>query len=141
MDHKVTENLWQQLMQTDDLDWYLEENDAHFEHSDFFSLIGRVFDRKGMSKAMLAEKAGVSSVYVYQIFGRRRLPSREKLIGLCVGMNASIEECQGLLKAAGMARLHPQKRREAIIIFGLLHDWNLTRLNEKLYDENEQTLE
>jgi len=141
MKKKATDDLRQELMEVCDLGQYLKTNEEFFETTDFSVLIDQIFGRKGISKAKLAKRAGVSSVYVYQIFGGRRLPSRDKLISLCVGMSATVDECQSLLKAAGMAQLYPRSRRDTIIMYGLLHGLDLIEINEKLYDENELTLD
>lgn len=141
MKQKNTDDLRQELMSESDLHSYLKRNANRFEKSDFPRLINQVFDRKSITKARLARRAGVSGVYVYQIFGGRRLPSRDKLISLCIGMRATLEESQSLLRAAGMAELYPSSRRDSIIMYGIIHEMELVQVNERLYDEGESILE
>lgn len=141
MKRKATDDLRQELMEVCDLSQYLKNNEEFFETTEFSALIDQIFERKGISKAKLAKQAGVSSVYVYQIFGGSRLPSRDKLLSLCIGMQTTVDECQSLLKAAGLALLYNRSRRDTIIMYGLIHGLSIIDVNEKLYDENELTLD
>ena len=54
--------------------------------------------------------------------------------------NQNVEETQELLKLCGMAQLYPKLKRDAIIYYGLQHKLNLFEINDKLFDENEETL-
>ena len=51
-----------------------------------------------------------------------------------------MEEAQELLKLCGFAQLYPKIRRDAIIIYGLIHGVNLFEINDKLFSEDEETL-
>ncbi len=82
----------------------------------------------------------MSEVYLHQVFAGRRKPSRDRLICLCVGLEATLEESQRLLKQAAYAQLYPKLRRDAIIIHGILHHTALSEINDKLFAENEKTL-
>ena len=88
----------------------------------------------------MQKKAGMSEIYLHQIFAGRRNPSRNRLLCLCYGVEASVEETQELLKLCGMAQLYPKLKRDAIIYYGLLHKFSLFEINDKLFDENEETL-
>ncbi len=70
----------------------------------------------------------------------RRKPSRNRLLCLCFGLEASVEETQELLKLCGMAQLYPKLKRDAIIYYGLLHGLKLFEINDKLFDEDEEIL-
>ena len=70
----------------------------------------------------------------------RRKPSRNRLLCLCFGLEASVEETQELLKLCAMAQLYPKLKRDAIIYYGLLHGLKLFEINDKLFDEDEEIL-
>ena len=59
---------------------------------------------------------------------------------LCFGLSASLEETQELLRLCGLAELYPKVRRDAIIIYGLLHGMDLFAVNDRLFSEDEETL-
>ena len=140
MKKKNTDNLQQELMNAPDLNQFLSQNQKQFVNPNVAELLNRLFERKNISKASLAKQAGMSEIYLHQIFAGRRNPSRNRLLCLCFGLDASVEETQELLKLCGMAQLYPKLKRDAIIYYGLLHRLKLFEINDKLFEENEETL-
>lgn len=137
---KNTDSLQQELMETTDLTRFLVENQDQFVNINLADQLQELFRKKGGSKATLAKKSGMSEIYLHQIFAGRRNPSRNRLICLCYGLSATVEETQELLKSSGMAELYPKQKRDAIIYFGLQHQLSLMEINDRLFDENEETL-
>ena len=140
MKKKNTDGLQQELMDSPDLTLFLSQNQEQFVNKSVSELLNHLFGEKNISKAALAKKAGMSEIYLHQIFAGRRNPSRNRLLCLCYGLEASVEETQELLKLCGMAQLYPKLKRDAIIYYGLLHKLSLFEINDKLFDENEETL-
>ena len=140
MDKKNTDGLQQELMDSTDLSQFLSRNQEQFVDKSVAELLNHLFEKKNISKAALAKQAGMSEIYLHQIFAGRRTPSRNRLLCLCYGLEASIEETQELLRLCGMAELYPKLKRDAIIYYGLLHKLDLCVINDKLFDENEDTL-
>ena len=104
MEKKNTDNLQQELMNAPDLNQFLSQNQKQFVNPNVAELLNRLFERKNISKASLAKQAGMSEIYLHQIFAGRRNPSRNRLLCLCFGLDASVEETQELLKLCGMAQ-------------------------------------
>lgn len=140
MNEKNTDTLQQELMSTNNLDRFLTENDASFRDVPLQEAIQCIFDEKGMSKAQLAKQSGISEVYLHQLFSGRRFPSRSRLLCLCFGLGATVDEAQSLLQQARHAPLYSRDRRDAIVIFGLSHNMTLGEINDKLYAEDADTL-
>lgn len=140
MNEKNTDTLQQELMSTNNLDRFLTENDASFRDVPLREAIQRIFDEKGMSKAQLAKQSGISEVYLHQLFSGRRFPSRSRLLCLCFGLGATVDEAQSLLQQARHAPLYSRDRRDAIIIFALSYHMTLFEVNDKLFTENLDTL-
>lgn len=140
MNEKNTDTLQQELMSTNNLDRFLTENDASFRDVPLQEAIQRIFDEKGMSKAQLAKQSGISEVYLHQLFSGRRFPSRSRLLCLCFGLGATVDEAQSLLQQARHAPLYSRDRRDAIIVFALSHHMTLFEVNDKLFTENLDTL-
>ena len=137
---KDTNNLRRELMETATLDQFLSENQDNFNRDSICELLNRLFQTRRISKATLAKQSGMSEVYLHQVFSGRRNPSRNRLLCLCFGLNASLEETQELLKQCGFAQLYPKDRRDAIILYGILNGMDLFAVNDKLFAENEETL-
>ena len=140
MGTKDTSSLQNELMSAPDLDRFLSENRDAFSNRSFSELLINLFQKKNISKAALAKKAGISTVYLYQIFSGERNPSRNRILCLCFGLPASFEEAQELLKHSGYAQLYAKNKRDAIIIYGLTHSMSLDEINDRLFSEHEETL-
>ena len=93
-----------------------------------------------MAKTTLAKSSGISEVYLHQVFSGRRCPSRNRLLCVCFGLGASVEDAQGLLRQARHAPLYTRDRRDAIILYGLSHSMTLFQINDKLFTEKLDTL-
>ena len=140
MREKTTDDLSQELMSQPNLDQYITENEAYFADTDISAFLAGIYEKCGLSKAALARRSGMSEVYLHQVFSGRRKPSRDRLLCLCIGMGAGLEDVQQLLKRVGYASLYPKLKRDAIIGHGLLHRTPLAEINDKLFSENEKTL-
>lgn len=140
MTTKDTNDLQNELMSAPDLGRFLSENQDKFNHRTFPEMLLDLFHKKGISKAALAKKAGISNVYLYQIFSGERNPSRNRILCLCFGLSATLEETQDLLKHSGYAQLYVKDKRDAIIIYGLVHSITLDDVNDRLFNEHEETL-
>lgn len=140
MKKKNTDGLQQELMNSPNLTQFLSQNREQFVNKNVSEALNHLFEQKNISKATLAKQAGMSEIYLHQIFAGRRNPSRNRLLCLCYGLEANIEETQELLRLCGMAQLYPKLKRDAIIYYGLLHGLKLFEVNDKLFDENEETL-
>lgn len=140
MKQKDTDGLQQELMDSPDLTQFLSRNQEQFVNRSVAESLNRLLQQKNISKAALAKQSGMSEIYLHQIFAGRRNPSRNRLLCLCYGLGAGIDETQELLKLSGMAQLYPKLKRDAIIYYGLLHQLDLFEINDRLFDENEETL-
>ena len=115
MKESSTQDLSRELMSESNLDAYLSRNQPVFSDEDVANLLNRLYQRTDLSKAALARQAGMSEVYLHQVFSGRRKPSRDRLLCLCICMGASLEEIQQALKHATYAPLYPKHKRDAII--------------------------
>ena len=138
--NKNTDDLQQELMAAEDLNQFIADNEDRFLRENVAEAVAELFDKKSVSKANLAKKAGMSEVYLHQVFAGYRNPTRNRLLCLCFGMEATLEETQGLLKRCGYAQLYSRKKRDAVVIYGLLHGMTLFEVNDKLFFEQEETL-
>ena len=94
MKEKKTGDLCQELMEQPNLDSYLSGNETYFQNENPAAFLAALYDKIKISKAELARRAGMSEVYLHQVFAGRRNPSRDRLLCLCVGMELTLEETQ-----------------------------------------------
>ena len=140
MERKSTGQLNQELMQASSLGEYVSENRDAFSEQAVSQLLSELYEKKSISKAALARRAGMSEVYLHQVFSGRRSPSRDRLLCLCLGLEATLEETQEPLRQAGFAQLYPRHKRDAVISYGLVNGISLGEINDRLFVENEKTL-
>lgn len=135
------DDLRAELMEESSIRSYLRENQDSFKDSSVAELLTELYERRDINnKAALARRAGMSEVYLHQVFSGRRNPSRDRLLCICMGMDVPLEEIQALLRQAGYAEIYPKIRRDAIICHGILHRKALDEINDALFAEGERTL-
>lgn len=140
METRTTENLWEDLRTAEDLSQFLTDNKEDFRKETVPDVLNELFRTKKISKAALAKRASMSEVYLHQVFAGQRNPSRNRLLCMCLGMSASLDETQKVLKLCGSAQLYIRNRRDVIISFGLLHGMSVQEVNDYLFNEKEATL-
>ena len=137
---KNTNDLQEALMDAPDLNRFLDENRENFNNTSVAESLNQMILKQRISKSALARQSGMSEVYLHQVFSGRRTPSRTRLLCMCFGLQATVEEAQVLLKQCGYAPLYPKNRRDAILLYGLSHKETLFQINDTLFDEGEETL-
>ncbi len=140
MNDKTTGELTSELMSRASIDLYLSSNASSFSEQNVSELLTQLYEKKSITKAELARRAGISEVYLHQVFSGRRNPSRDRLLCICIGLGATLDEIQALLKRVSYAQIYPKIKRDAIISFGVVHHMDLNAINDKLFAENEKTL-
>ena len=137
---KNTNDLQEALMDAPDLNRFLDENRENFNYTSVADSLNQMILKQRISKSALARQSGMSEVYLHQVFSGRRTPSRTRLLCMCFGLQATVEEAQVLLKQCGYAPLYPKNRRDAILLYGLSHKETLFQINDTLFDKGEETL-
>lgn len=115
---KSTEELLK-ILKSSSLDAYLSDNAGELIENPICNYLDAVMEEKGLKKADVIRKSNIQTNYAYQIFSGLKIPSRDKLIALCFGMELSLPETQTLLKYAGYAPLYPRNKRDSVIIDSL----------------------
>ena len=86
------------------------------------------YDKKA---SVVSQEAMLTHSYVGNIInGKKRNPSRDALISICLAIGTSVEEVQYLLKYAGQALLYVRRKRDVIIWFGFMRHMSLDEVDE-----------
>ena len=139
MEEKTTDDLLREMMESD-IDSYLSKNESFFMDDSVMELLNKLYKKKKITKAALAKKSGMSEVYLHQVFSGRRRPSRDRLLCLCIGLEATLEETQRLLQQGVYAQLYVRQKRDSIISHGIIHNLELNEINDILFGAKEKTL-
>ena len=137
---KSTDDLTTGLDEYKEISSFLQNNKDAFIAPSIGSAISDLLRKKKISKSALASRSGMSEVYLYQILNGRRTPSRDRCICLCIGLGCTLEETQSLLRQNSFAQLYPKVRRDAVIMFAFREKWDVYRLNDALFENEEETL-
>lgn len=137
---KKTDDLLSDLKADCNLDRYLKENEPHLVRDGIGAYLDRICAERGLKKSHVLKRAEINEIYGYQLFSGSRLPSRDKLIALCIGIGLNAEETDQALKYAGEAPLYARSRRDSILISGILNGRSVMEINGLLYDHGEKLL-
>ena len=121
-------------------DAVLSQNEELFANKSVAELLTHLFEKKQYIKGRACQAGRYERDLSASVLSGSGRPSRNRLLCLCYGLEASIEETQELLRLCGIAELYPKRKRDAIIYYGLLHRLDLFTINDRLFDENEDTL-
>lgn len=122
MDKKKTEELSKILENTygrKGLENYLDRLPEESVGTGFIDYFLSLPGPRSMAAGDLVLKTGIERSYLYQILKGRRIPSREKVLRLCIGAGLPLEEAQRVLELGKFGVLYPRDRRDAILIFAL----------------------
>ena len=135
-----TNDLRKALTDAESIETFLSENEEEFSSIEVSDMLADLFSKTKISKSTLAKEAGSSEVYLHQIFSRKRTPSRNRLLSICLALNVTLNDAQELLQKSGYASLYPRNKRDSIIMYALLHGIKPDKVNDMLYKIGEDTL-
>lgn len=124
-----------------ELDEFLKENRENFSEQIFTEMLEQTLKENKVRKSQAIRRSLIDRTYAYNIFQGVRVPSRDKLIMLCIGMGADCEQTKRLLLKLKLAPLYTKDARDSIILFGLLHKLSVIDINALLYEKNFQILQ
>lgn len=139
MSKKDTEELENELAETDDLKKFFAENETNLYNFTLAEYLNQLLVEKNLSKTDVVKKSELGD-YAYHIFAGRKNPSREKVIALAVAMQLSFEECQKLLYYADAKKLYARDTWDDVIIYALKNNLTVQQTNELLNNFDETPL-
>ncbi len=138
---KSTDELLKILNQEEEIESYIEENKDDLIDLSLSDYLDDMLKKYDISKNLAINNSELNQIYGYQIFdGKKKNPSRDKLIQLIFGMGLNIKDTQRLLKIAGVNELYPRIKRDSIIIFAINKKINVTQCDELLFELGEETI-
>ena len=134
MAEKTTDELMNEIRQTNEIETFLEKNSAEFHEKPLHQYLNDLIDSSGESKADIIARSSLNRIYAYQILSGKRLPSRDKLLAFAFGLKLGLDDTDRLLKYAGYSPLYARNKRDAIIISAIDKKGSIFTVNEMLYD-------
>ena len=121
-------------------DFYKENEDNMLEASLSEYLTDQLY-KKNLTVTDVVKDSGEQKAYVHQIiYGKRKNPSRNKLIAIAFGLHLNAEETQRMLKLGGCSELYARKGREAMILFCINKGLSIFETDDMLYENGFDTI-
>ena len=141
MTDKDTTQLENELTNTDELEDFLDENKENFFSLSLADYLNQLLAEKNLSKSDVVKKSLLNHTYVYHIFaGRKKNPSRDKIVCLALAMELTLQETQRLLYFSGNEKLYVKTSWDSIIMFALEKNFSVERTNKMLHKFSERPL-
>jgi transcriptional regulator with XRE-family HTH domain len=86
------------------------------------------------------KRAGIERTYGYQLFNGTRNPSRDKVIQIALGLGLDVDETQKLLQVAKKSPLYVKIKRDAAIIYCIVHKMDFAKTQDMLMKIDESIL-
>ena len=137
---KATGDLLAELSRSSDLTRYLSDNRGETVSGEIGGLIEEMRRSRKLTKAELARRSGISEFYLYQLLKGSRKPSRDTVLAICLGLGCTEEQTGNLLKLGGYSPLYVRMRRDAIILYGIMHSWDVLKVNDMLFEQQETAI-
>lgn len=138
---KDTAELMNEIKSAKNILDYMERNQGEMHLNTLADCLNEWLPKKDCQVADVVKKSNLNKSYVYQIFNRKKFPSRDKVIALAFGLELNADETQKLLKQAGYRELYPRDKRDALLLFAINQKMNILDANEVLYDHEIEVLE
>lgn len=137
MGHKSTEDINEMLKSRKSFGNFIEENQDEFIDTSLSQDLSLFISKTSLSLADVARLSGVEKSYVSGIFsGKRKNPSRDRLLAICLAMQLSLDEVKALLKNNSYPPLYPRIIRDSVISYALVNRHSLSSLNSQLLSLN-----
>ena len=144
---KDTEQLENEIAETDRLEKFFEDNSEDLKKITLAEYLETLLQEKNLSKAEVAKKSEIGE-YIYHIFSGRkgsqknsnRKIAREKILSIAISMQLSLKETQRLLYFSGNEKLYARNSWDGILIYALENKLSLQETNETLSSFSESPL-
>ena len=101
----------------------------------------KLLTEKNLDRSEVIERSGLNREYAYHIFsGKKKNPSRPKILALAVALDLNLDEVQYLLRYAQQGVLYPRNQWDAVIISAIEQKLSVMQTNELLHSLGETTL-
>ena len=138
---KDTAELQNELRTAKGLEGFLVDNQKDFRQYTLAEYLQKLLDEKQLSKMEVIANSRLERIYAYHIFaGRKKNPSRQKVIALALAMGLTPEETQYLLYYAGAEQLYVRNPGDSILWFALDHHMTVVDTNIMLQKMSELPL-
>ena len=133
---KATDEMLNELETADDYESFAAKNNDIFVKGSIADYLNKLLAEKNIPLKEAVKSSGIERVYAYHIFSGKKIPSRDKLLAIAIGMKLTAEEAQALLKHTCNRPLYPKDERDSVILYALMNGYDYQKTNMLLFDRN-----
>ena len=137
---KDTSQMLLELENCSDFKEFLSENSEIILKKELSLALNELLERYNIKKSEAVKNSEINEIYAYQIFAGSRVPERNKLLCICIGMGLDLSDVQALLKTTGYAPLYVKNPFDCTVAFGIHKKLKLLEINALLYENGLDTL-
>ena len=93
---------------------FFSENQDFITKKQLSENLAELLLKYNIKKSEAVKSSEINEIYAYQIFAGSRLPDRDKLLCILIGMKLPLEEVQNVLKSSGYAPLYPKNEKDCM---------------------------
>ena len=135
-----TSEMLLELENCSDFKEFLSENSEIILKKELSLALNELLERYNIKKSEAVKNSEINEIYAYQIFAGSRVPERNKLLCICIGMDLELCDVQALLKTTGYAPLYVKNPFDCTVAFGIHKKLKLLEINALLYENGLDTL-
>lgn len=124
------ENELKSIRTSEELEKWIDINKN--EKARFCDVFVAMCEQKGMKPGNLVGKIALSKTYIYAMANGEKVPSKDAVIKVALGLGSTVEETNVLLKLSGNKELYPKIDEDAVIEFGIQNQWDVFEIEELL---------
>ena len=135
------ENEIKQIKNKKDVKKFIKDNHANFNEFTLESYLAHLLEKKQLVKARVIADSKLDQCYAYHIFaGRKKSPSRGKMLSIALAMKLDVDETQRLLYYSGNERLYAKNSWDSVMMFALEKHLSIKETNDLLNNLSEPTV-
>lgn len=124
------ENDLKEIRSSEKLEEWMDLNKG--ERIRFCDYFKGLCEEKGITPGYLVGKIALSKAYIYAVAKGEKTPSKKAVVMISLGMGATVEETNRLLKLSGNKELYPRLEEDSVIEFGIQNKWTVYQIEELL---------
>ena len=130
---KTTEELKNELKSIQTSENFIRWLDSNKREAlNFCDYFREIWDKNNVKISRLEKEVAVSRSYIYAVRNGDKNPEKDIVLKLAIGIGATVEETNRVLKLSGNTELYPKIEEDAIIEFGIRQHWSGYQIEELL---------
>ncbi len=127
-----TGDILKDLKQSGSLTDKINRYDEDFVEGKLCLYMKSEIEKSGITKAQVIRDSGINRRFFFDILSSKRHPTRNYVLRLFLALKTPFGRAQRILRASGYAVLFARDKRDAIIIYSIIHNQRVEECNEKL---------